>query len=107
MEKLSVNESQSLRKLRNKSGMRSMVELRPDGAVAAQRGSHDSDLTSATTDFIRIGQKLGQSLGLEQMLEMHVIQPHEAVTFAECNDRKAGVIHQDVAERLLDTNHGT
>ncbi len=106
MEKLFVNESQSLRKIRNKSGMRFMVELRPDGAVAAQRGSHDSDLASATTDFIRIGQMLGQSLGLERMQEMHVIQPHEAVTFTECNERKVGVIHQDAVERLLDTNHG-
>ncbi|WP_309387603.1 hypothetical protein [Cerasicoccus frondis] len=106
MDKISVNESQLLRKLRSKSGMRSMVELRTDGVVAATRGAPDGDLASATTDFIRIGQMLGQSLGLEAMQEMRVIQPHETVTFAECKERRVGVVHHDTLERLLDTNHG-
>lgn len=106
MGKLSVNESQVLRKLRSKTGMRSMVELRTDGAVAATRGAPDSDLTSATADFVRIGKMLGQSLGLDQMQDMHVIQPQDAVSFAECSDRRIGVIHQDSLERLLDLNNG-
>ncbi len=87
--------------------MRSMVELREDGAVAARRGVPNEDLAQATPDFIRIGKNLGRSLGLENMSLMRVLQADETISFAESGDRRVGVIHHDDLEQLLSTDHGT
>lgn len=87
--------------------MRSMVELRADGAVAARRGAPDEDLTSATQDFLRIGKNLGQSMGLNDLVQLRILQGDEAITFAEAGDRRVGLIHHDDLEHLLRIEHGT
>lgn len=83
-----------------------MVELRADGAVAARRGAPNEDLPVATQDFIRIGKNLGRSLGLEEMTHLRVLQADEAYTFAECEGRRVGLVHQDDLDHLLNIDHG-
>jgi len=107
MGKLSTQETLSLRKLRSLPGLRSMVELRNDGAIAARRGAPNEDLTAATPDFLRIGKNLGKSLGLEDMTMVRVLQDEEAITFAESGERRIGVIHHDDLEQLLRIKYGT
>lgn len=84
-----------------------MVELRGDGVIDARRGAPNEDLAAATSDFLRIGKMLGQSLGLDGLVYVRVLQEDEGVTFTESGDRRVGVIHRGDPEQLLDINHGT
>lgn len=106
MGKLSVKTEMTLRQLRSLPGLRSMVEIREDGAIAVQRGAPDEDLADATPNFIRIGKMLGRSLQLDDLVELRVVSETEAATFASSGDRRVGVIHENELARLLETNHG-
>jgi len=96
----------SLRQLRSMPGLRSMVEIREDGVVAARRGAPNEDLADATPNFIRIGKMLGRSLEMGDLAETRVVCEGEAATFAESGDRRVGVIHQNDQARLLETGYG-
>jgi len=106
MGKVSSSENRSLRQLRTLAGLKSMVEIREDGVVAARRGAPNEDLVDATPNFIRIGKMLGRSLEMDDLIELRVVGEGEGVTFAQSGDRRVGIIHASDQARLLDVGYG-
>ncbi|MEO0794141.1 MAG: hypothetical protein AAFX93_03210 [Verrucomicrobiota bacterium] len=107
MGKSSLEEDTSLRRLKSRPGLRSMVEIRQGGVVAAKRGEPNEDLVEATPNFLRVGKMLGRSLGLQDLKEVRVIGDERSVTFIESDDRRVGAIYLDDPAQSIKAEHGT